>query len=141
MQPLTRTLTDCQVFMSDSNELTKIDLFDEVELSANSEYKPLQISKRSLSPPKEATISCSITHIDTDLINKLFGMPQDNSEEFECKVKVPIGFIQRRKHKKKRINKKWLKRYGLKPIYKILDGRGRQISKEKGIIDIEGEFM
>lgn len=28
-----------------------------------------------------------------------------------------VGYKQRRKHRKKRINKKWLKRYGKKPIY------------------------
>lgn len=28
-----------------------------------------------------------------------------------------IGTVQARKHKKHRINKKWLKRYGFKPVY------------------------
>ena len=28
-------------------------------------------------------------------------------------------YIQRRKHKKKRINKKWMKRYGWKPVYQM----------------------
>ena len=31
---------------------------------------------------------------------------------------IPDGYVQARKHKKKRINKKWLKRYGYKPKYK-----------------------
>ena len=31
---------------------------------------------------------------------------------------TPDGYVQARKHKKKRINKKWLKRYGYKPKYK-----------------------
>lgn len=28
-------------------------------------------------------------------------------------------YIQRRKHRKKRINKKWIKRYGYRPVYDI----------------------
>lgn len=31
---------------------------------------------------------------------------------------IPNGYVQARRHKKKRINKKWLKRYGYKPKYK-----------------------
>ena len=40
----------------------------------------------------------------------------DNNKLF---LKFPIAeFVQARKHKKKRINKKWLKKYGIKSTYK-----------------------
>lgn len=51
----------------------------------------------------------------TEVDNALFGqeiiiMPKEYLSE-------PSGYTQARSHRKKRINKKWLKRYGTKAVY------------------------
>lgn len=47
-------------------------------------------------------------------------------------VEVPT-YVQARKHKKRRINKKWLKRYGTKVIYKKKVARVADITIENVI--------
>ena len=60
--------------------------------------------------------SAQIPAINQELINKLAGSQNWNSGTgFTIQYKV---FIQARKHRKKRINKKWLKRYGCKEVIK-----------------------
>ena len=42
-----------------------------------------------------------------------------NLDDNKLLLKFPMTeFVQARKHKKKRINKKWLKKYGIKSAYK-----------------------
>jgi len=65
-------------------------------------------------PPKD--LSCTFSgSINKDMLNKMYkSLPEPNPKWdmiFETKV-------QRRKHRKKRINKKWAKRYGFKTVYK-----------------------
>lgn len=48
----------------------------------------------------------------SDKIEKLYGMEVISSETLFDTIEV-----QKRKHKKKRINKKWIKRYGYKIIH------------------------
>lgn len=55
------------------------------------------------------TSNCNI--VDTDKFNSLFNPPHSNS--FTMKYDVPI-LIQTKYHRKSRINKKWIKRYGFK---------------------------
>lgn len=45
-------------------------------------------------------------------------MQSPDVSDFKITMMSPVGVKQARKHKKKRINKKWLKRYGLVPIYR-----------------------
>ena len=47
-----------------------------------------------------------VTKEEVEMIGKLYGLDIVLSEE------VPITKVQNRKHRKKRINKKWLKKYG-----------------------------
>lgn len=53
-----------------------------------------------------------LTYFKEDLFNKMFE-PQDYNS-FTLKYNAPV-MIQARWHKKARIRKKWLKRYGMKP--------------------------
>lgn len=55
-------------------------------------------------------------YVNYDLINKMFN-PRPNSYTIAY-----TEYVQTRKHKKRRINKKWLKRYGLKPVQVESDG-------------------
>lgn len=59
-----------------------------------------------------AEFSADFTYVNSNLFDKLC-RPQDPSK-FKIEADIPI-MIQARWHKKRRINKKWLKRYGMKP--------------------------
>lgn len=60
-----------------------------------------------------AELSFSVSAMDLDMLNRLCEpiMPTDN---FTIEYNIPI-MIQTRWHKKARIRKKWLKRFGMKP--------------------------
>jgi hypothetical protein len=57
--------------------------------------------------------SLEVDSINLELLDNLCRMPPSN-EKFTIEYSVPI-MIQARWHKKARIRKKWLKRFGLKP--------------------------
>lgn len=74
--------------------------------------------------------SCTMTSdFDKDLLLDLLGVSKETPK---YKVEFSIGKVQRRKHKKRRINKKWAKKYGYKDI--IVSGDLNQI-----MIDDNGE--
>lgn len=67
------------------------------------------------------TIECSIDEIDeTASIRKILGLDIPHPTD-TCDIQYE-KLIQARTHKKKRINKKWLKRYGYKRITIISQG-------------------
>jgi hypothetical protein len=49
--------------------------------------------------------------------------------------------VQARKHRKKRINKKWAKRYGFKYMFKVVDLEDVKIENHDGEIDILGRSV
>ena len=70
---------------------------------------------------KEVSFSGEFT-INEDLMKKLLG---EWSPITGSQAKYNLCYttlVQARRHKKKRINKKWLKRYGYKYVIKTLDG-------------------
>lgn len=69
---------------------------------------------KSFSNPSSLTIECgSINH---NFLSKLVGKMPD---KYDIDYSV---YVQVRKHKKKRINKKWAKRYGYKCVTKTTKG-------------------
>lgn len=58
----------------------------------------------------EATFTCENTIVNENLLSKLLLPKKSNTFDLQY-----TAMVQARKHKKKRINKKWLKRYGYKP--------------------------
>ena len=70
------------------------------------------IGSERLSFNVNSEFSADLTYVNYDLFDKLC-RPQEPSK-FKIVADVPI-MIQARWHKKNRINKKWLKRYGMKP--------------------------
>ena len=58
--------------------------------------------------------SCTMaSDFDKDALLDILGV---SKEPPKYKVEFSIGKVQRRKHKKRRINKKWAKKYGYKDI-------------------------
>ena len=64
-----------------------------------------------------ANFTCENAMINVNLLAKLF--TQEKSNTFDIQYTI---MVQARKHKKKRINKKWLKRYGYKQQQMIANG-------------------
>ena len=73
--------------------------------------------------------SCTLTaDFNKELLMDVLGISNDPPK---FKVEFPVGKIQRRKHKKRRINKKWAKKYGYKDI--IASGILKQINTKDNI--------
>ena len=103
--------------------------FENVEFESTIEqhpFVPVRLEKRSM--------NCSI-ELTQPLDKELFGA-LTNIKDMDCCNDCGLTFdikVQNRKHKKKRINKKWLKRYGTKtytitvPYAKYLDQDGNKV--------------
>lgn len=81
--------------------------FEETDLTDN--HRVNLLSKDDL------TIECDNAFINYTLLSDLAGIPDMSNIN-------AVIFIQARRHKKKRINKKWAKRYGFKFIIKDFKG-------------------
>lgn len=81
----------------------------EFEFSPN-EVAPIHFDLHS---HKEASFSCEIDYVDLELLNKNSVSPM-STVPFTLTHERNI-MIQARWHKKTRVRKKWLRRYGMKP--------------------------
>lgn len=106
-------LNDGTLYMMDSNgrqfELGD-DLYGDIEIDTCS---PNEIPDMVgyLKNAASASFSCEMTLAGLDCLDY---KPFEPTKTFNIEYNTPI-FVQARWHKKKRINKKWLKRYGMKP--------------------------
>lgn len=118
----------------DLGEVTPLEI--EVEEWSNKE-EPSKTIKGFANP---ATFSCENTAVNQDLFNEL------------CKPSTSLGFtmewdtpilIQARWHKKARIRKKWLKRYGYKEdkVKTIMKAKYGEFNAETGECNIEIESI
>ena len=87
-----------------------------------------------------ATLSCEGATINQDLLNEL--CKPSRSLGFTIEGETPI-LIQARWHKKARIRKKWIKRYGYKEdkVKTIMKAKYGSFNKETGECDIEIESI
>ena len=70
---------------------------------------------------QNASITMEFTTEETVGINKILGLDiAQMPDSYDIQY---VKIVQARKHKKKRINKKWLKRYGYKQEYQFLAGK------------------
>lgn len=72
----------------------------------------------SITPKLSASAEFTMeAEIDGDLFAKLCGFPMATGQNFTVEYSEPI-LVQARRHHKKRIDKKWRKRYGYKTIFR-----------------------
>ena len=83
-----------------------------------------------------ASFSCEMTFAD---LSCLYCKPFEPAEKFSIEHSVGI-LVQARWHKKKRINKKWLKRYGMKPDTVKMKAKARTLSYNTETGDCEFEI-
>lgn len=74
--------------------------------------EPSSLSKETLCFNQKATFECELP-VDASPLVDYMAEEYEHNGEFEMEYQIPIR-IQARWHKKHRINKKWLKRYGMK---------------------------
>lgn len=96
------------------------DLFDKVSFDGT--CIPEYVS--SLNPKFSASADFTMeATINGDLFAALCGVDMARGKDFTVEFDKPVS-VQVRYHRKKRINKKWAKRYGCKTIferYRVLD--------------------
>lgn len=96
--------------MLDTNTLEPIIEFDDISgMTIETEIEPSSLSKEVLQFNHCAFFECELTNCSS-FINYITDL---NDKAFYIEYDIPI-MIQSRWHKKYRINKKWLKRYGMK---------------------------
>jgi hypothetical protein len=95
-----------------------------------------------ISADAEATFECE-TIVNPNLMRRLLGVEPDPwicaafDQSFTFTCKTPRS-VQVRKHRKKRINKKWAKKYGYKYIFEPLTMESVSIVPRDEEIDILG---
>lgn len=89
--------------------------------------------------PTDATITCDC-NIDAGAFAKVFGLDLSPMRDFTVECSNPYS-VQIRRHKKKRINKKWANRYGYKIMFKkvvLTDIQMRGVGEEYELIGRPG---
>jgi hypothetical protein len=61
-------------------------------------------------------------YMDNDLLREVFGLKENHPTSYKAQFDTPIYKQQIRKHKQKRINKKWAKRYGYRNVIGTYEG-------------------
>lgn len=85
--------------------------------------------------PKEVEFSAEC-QFNTDVLRELFGVgPTINSKGYDVTYRY---YVQKRKHKKKRINKKWLKRYGMQE--KFITLKDCEVTRSNNSDEVEFTF-
>ena len=116
----------------------KIDTMDcETEFDANDVSEFVKSIHCPMSIEAEANFECDI---DAKTLKKLTGIDLAHGSDFTgCTVLFhqPVQ-VQVRRHKKKRINKKWAKRYGYKTVFKSIKLEEAYVEPNENGFDILG---
>lgn len=102
-----------------SNDVLALDSVDEIALTSSvTEERDILGNVKNMKKG-ETTLSFAST-IEKETLFKVLGVDISKTPDaYKISVTKPV---QRRKHKKRRINKKWLKKYGYKIQIDLRDG-------------------
>lgn len=91
-----------------------------------------------MSADAEVSFKCDI---DTSLFAKLIGIDLANGQDATCASMIfqKAYQVQRKHHKKKRINKKWAKRYGYVTKFKTYRIEEVSIEQNEGALSFTGQ--
>ena len=110
--------TMCFKDKNDNNVFT-LDNVDEIALTSNVTEEIDILGNVEKIKKGETTLSFTST-IEKETLFKVLGVDISKTPDaYKIQVTKPV---QKRKHKKKRINKKWLKKYGYKILVDFRDG-------------------
>lgn len=104
---------------NDGNDVLALDNVNEIALTSNVTEERDILGNVENIKKGETTLSFTST-IEKEALFKVLGVDISKTPDaYKISVTKPV---QRRKHKKKRINKKWLKKYGYKILADFRDG-------------------
>lgn len=109
----------------------------EIGFDANDVPEYVKSIRSPMSVEAEANFECDI---DAKTFKKLTGIDLAHGPDITgCTVLVhqPVQ-VQVRRHKKKRINKKWAKRYGYKTVFKSIELKKAYVEPNENGFDILG---
>ena len=116
----------------------KIDTINcETEFDANDVSEYVKSLRSPMSVEAEVNFECDI---DTKILKKLTGIDLAHGSDFTgytVLFRQPVK-VQVRRHKKKRINKKWAKRYGYKTAFKSIKLEEAYVEPNENGFDILG---
>ena len=116
----------------------KIDTMDcETEFDADDVPEYVKSIRSPMSVEAEVNFECDI---DAKILKKLTGIDLAHGSDITgCTVlfRQPVQ-VQVRRHKKKRINKKWAKRYGYKTVFKSIKLEEAYVEPNENGFDILG---
>ena len=95
-----------------------------LEISLDDGIIPEYISNFHISDPTSSELSYECD-INLNLANAITGIDLAHGADMSCSMELRSARqVQKRKHKKKRINKKWAKRYGYITVFDDIKIRG-----------------
>lgn len=104
---------------NDGNNVLALDNVDEIALTSSATEERDILGNVENIKRSETTLSFVSTFEKMALFKALGFDMSKTPDAYKISVTKPV---QRRKHKKKRINKKWLKKYGYKILVDFRDG-------------------
>ena len=114
-----------------------VPLADNISFTMDSGISASEVVPILYNANQSAEISCEIGSMDLEFLNNMCMFPTPSSM-FTLQYSRDI-LIQKRWHKKARINKKWLKRYGMKhdTVMVLADGVSTTWDKSDGSFEFE----
>jgi hypothetical protein len=100
---------------------------------------PEYASNLYVTNPQDAELSFECD-INVDLFKQICGLDLANSG-MSCSMELNQPYqVQKRRHKKKRINKKWAKKYGYLTMFKSVKIRDCSIVTHEDGFDVTGKY-
>ena len=112
------------LFMTDSNNIPHL-IGNNLTGTAEVEMSADENTSMHFDLHKRAEFSCDSCYINTSRLYKMCGYPYSNIYTVEWDIEA---MVQARWHKKARINKKWQRRYGMKPDTIHVVGQAKMLS-------------
>ena len=112
----------------------------EIEFNANDIPEYVKNIRCPMSVEAGASFECDI---DAKILKKLTGIDLAHGSDFTgytILFQQPVQ-VQVRRHKKKRINKKWAKRYGYKTVFKSFELEEAYINPHENEFNIIGKNL
>ena len=127
------------LYTSPIHSISKIGTIDcEIGFDANDVTEYVKSIHCPMSIEAEANFECDI---DAKTLKKLTGIDLAHGSDFTgytVLFRQPVQ-VQVRRHKKKRINKKWAKRYGYKTVFKSIKLEEAYVEPNENGFDILGK--
>lgn len=116
-----------------------VPLADNISFTMDSEISASEVAPVLYNANQSAELSCEISSMNFEFLNNMCMFPTPYSI-FTLQYHVNV-LVQKRWHKKARVNKKWLKRYGMKPdtVMVLADGTATTYDKIDDSFEFESE--